>query len=148
MLDNTSEDNQIHFDGDELINPSLPDIEKSIDYNSEYKMREYSIVLSQYQHISDYIIWFNNNKGINSTSSSGNDGSNNSQNDYIQITQAINQTITKLYELIRSKYGKSKNVLDWTCIYLICMKFATIPLLQVYLYIFNFIFIIFNRKFI
>lgn len=148
MLDNTSEDNQIHFDGDELINPSLPDIEKSIDYNSEYKMREYSIVLSQYQHISDYIIWFNNNKGINSTSSSGNDGSNNSQNDYIQITQAINQTITKLYELIRSKYGKSKNVLDWTCIYLICMKFATVPLLQVYLYIFNFIFIIFNRKFI
>lgn len=133
MLDNTSEDNQIHFDGDELINPSLPDIEKSIDYNSEYKMREYSIVLSQYQHISDYIIWFNNNKGINSTSSSGNDGSNNSQNDYIQITQAINQTITKLYELIRSKYGKSKNVLDWTCIYLICMKFATVPLLQVYL---------------
>lgn len=142
ILESKSDESITNFDGDDLINPALPDIEKSADYSNEYKMREYAIVLSQYQHISDYIIWFNNNnknglKNNNNNGSSGNGNvngvNNNPQNDYIQLTQAISQTITKLYELIRSKYGKSKTVLDWTCIYLLCIKFTTVPLLQVYI---------------
>lgn len=100
---------------DTILYPNLSETRITNDFPSPINTDEYSLVISEYSHISAYIVWFYNKM---------------SRKKYPEIIKSLNSTITKLYNIIKKKTNKKKTY-DWASIYLLCMRFVTEPIFKI-----------------